>query len=258
MGSVLRELGQEERGAQPGSARARHLAGSAFPGYGAWTKVQLGNSLWPLFPSPFKNSLICILTSIQLERKSASWLVLSVVPCVQYICACPKRSFYTTGASASFLRSCTRKATKFAKSSMNQNFYSRQPEELKFAISKQEWNCSGSSCCVQVVCVGGRAAWHQFSFNVVPGELLGQHGVKTQLNPVEREISGFYLEKKKILLWSALRIKILICVYAALFWLYYLKIENQYLGDGEAEAQKGKVTCREDAEEASNTASNWA
>lgn len=40
---------------------------------------------------------------------------------------------------------------------MNQNFYSTQPEELKFANSKQELNCSGSSYHVQVVC-GGKAA----------------------------------------------------------------------------------------------------
>lgn len=39
---------------------------------------------------------------------------------------------------------------------------------------------------------GGEAAWHKFSFNVVLGELPGQHGIKKQLNPVERKVSGCF------------------------------------------------------------------
>lgn len=38
------------------------------------------------------------------------------------------------------------------------------------------------------------------------------------------------------------------------FWLDLLKIEHQYLADGETEVQKGKISCTEGADEVTNRA----
>lgn len=119
--------------------------------------------------------------------------------------------------SPSFLSSCTRKATIFGKQSMNQNFYSTArgteicKQQARIKLQRQQLPCPGGvwrqGCMTSVLfsCGSGwaaGAAWYQ-----KPAQSGGKKLFRL-----------FHLEKK-ILLWSALKIKIL--VHAALFLAGY-------------------------------------